>query len=165
MSGNSVRGPVVVAVALLLLTLIYLILALRLKMGSPGNPGPGFVPLLIAGALAACTSTFLLSFLKKNLRDTDTDESAPGKGPSPGMLAGMALSMAAYPFLLVALKFIFSTWIICYAMMLFLKPKAFFASFLLSMVVSIAFYFLFALIFGVSLPAGPVEELLYRVRG
>jgi putative tricarboxylic transport membrane protein len=162
---NGKRTQKIVAFCLLLFALLYLILALRLKMGRPGNQGPGFVPLLIGVSLVGCTATLLLRLFKAKPAQEEADESAPGGGPRYRTLIGIVLSMAAYPLLLGPLNFIVSTWIACFAMMLFLKPRSYIASLLMSMGVAVGCFVIFASLFGVALPAGPLEGLLFRLGG
>jgi hypothetical protein len=163
---NGRKPQIIVTFCLLLFALLYLVLALRLKMGRPGNQGPGFVPLLIGVSLVGCTATLLLRLFKSSTaQEEEADESAPGGGPRYRTLVGIVLSMAAYPLMLGSLKFLLSTWIACFVMMLFLKPKSYIASLLMSMGLAVGCFVIFASLFGVALPAGPLEELLFRLGG
>ena len=77
--NNSVsRKEAVTAVGFLVFSTLYLGSALRLKVGTAGNPGPGFLPILIGVWLSVCALVWLVRlFVKKDAPPADRPEPAP----------------------------------------------------------------------------------------
>lgn len=151
----------IVSVTLLGFLLLYLISSLRLKMGTLKNMGPGFFPLVIGSLLLACTSTHLILLFRKKPPSVETNKRVPVKDNNFMAIIGLLVCTTAYPFMLEPLNFVISTLIIGFAMLILLKPRNVIFSFFLSLGMAVGCFLIFTRLFGVALPSGPVEELLF----
>ena len=153
----------IVSLTLLGFLLLYLISSLRLKMGTLKNMGPGFFPLVIGSLLLACTTTHLILLFREKPPNVETNKTTPVKDKNFMAIIGLLVCTTAYPLMLEPLNFIISTLIIGFAMLILLKPRSVIFSFFLSLGMAVGCFLIFTRLFGVALPSGPVEELLFLI--
>jgi uncharacterized protein (DUF486 family) len=125
------RKQIIISLALFGFSLFYLLSTLRLKMGTPRNMGPGFVPAMLGVLLLASTGFHLIRVYRGRPSGEETDQS-PEEAKNYWAVAGILVCTAAYPLILETMKFVTSTfsW---FAMLLLLKPKNLVFSFLFSL--------------------------------
>ena len=112
--------------------------------------------------LLASTGLHLLRVYRGRPLGKPTVES-PEEAKNYWAIAGILLCTAAYPLILETVKFIASTFIVGFAMLLLWKPRNYLSSFLFSLGMAVGCFFLFSRFFGVALPSGFIESLLFRI--
>ncbi len=151
------------ALALLLLAALYLAAAFRLKIGAPRAPGPGFLPVVIGVGLLVCAAVHLLQTLRvpRPVRRPKEDTRSSQTRTVVGLLACTFI----YPLCLNHLNFVTTTFLAVFTMLRILRYKSWAASALVGLLLAVACFLVFGLLLGVAVPSGPIEELLYRLRG
>ena len=162
---ESRRKQILISLILLGFSLFYLIASLKLKMGTHKVMGPGFFPLVTGCLLLVCTVVYLVRVLAQRAREREAVKPAPRAEKNYRAVAGILVCTAAFPLILEYLKFVGSTFIVGFAMLLLLRPKSILFSLLLSIAIAVGCFLIFSRLFGVSLPFGPMEELLFRIGG
>lgn len=162
MDRKIYRKQMFLSLALFGFSLFYFLSSLPLKMGTPRNMGPGFFPVMLGGVLLASTAFHLVRVYRGRPPRQKTEPS-PGKRPDHRAVFGILACTAAYPLILETVKFVPSTFIVGFAMLLLWKPRKFFSSFLLALGLALGCFFLFSRFFGVALPSGFFERLLFRI--
>jgi hypothetical protein len=151
----------VAGLAFLGVSIGYLALALPLKRGAVGNPGPGFVPLLIGVSLALCSVVFLARHTgaRETSRLPDPDPARHGRASVWG-IAGCTL---AYPFALDSVGFFLSTAAAAMTMLLLLQPRRVAWALATAVVTALVCFLVFPIALGVSFPFGVADEFLYHI--
>ena len=152
----------VIALALFGFSLFYFLSSLSLKMGTPKNMGPGFVPAMLGVLLVASTAFHLIRVYRGRPFKEETEPS-PDETLNYWAVAGILACTAAYPLILETVKFVASTFVVGFAMLLLWKPRKFLFSFMLALGMALGCFFLFSRFFGVALPSGFLEGLLFRI--
>jgi len=144
------RLPLAAAVAFLALSVLYLVHAARIPLGSVEQPGPGLVPVLVGAFLLAGCLAFLLQCLRWDsgvvtFPSSDARRRVSGVGASLVafclLLPWLGYSVTALGLLLLLLRlFGLARWTVTGAV---------------ALVATVASYYLFAVVLGVPLPAGP----------
>ena len=165
MNGKPNRAQKIISLVLFGFSLFYLISSLKYRMGTHKIMGPGFLPLVIGILLVVCTAFHLIRVFVGSRREREAGEAAPEEGSNYRAVIGILVCTTAYPLILEYLKFVTSTFIVGLAMLLLLKPKSIIFSFLLSLGMALGCFLLFSRLFGVALPSGPFEDLLFRIGG
>lgn len=148
------------AVSLFCFTILYLIGGWELKLGTLRKPGPGLFPRLVGIGLLVSTGIYLWQALRKDA------ESNPSPEPArPGIVASLAGAILVYPVLLYFLNFIPATFAVIYFMLIVLKFKGPVWDFFIALGLVIFGFMVFAMGLGVSLSVGPLEEILFQLRG
>jgi hypothetical protein len=155
----------VISAILFLGSWLYLIFSLKLKIGTHKIMGPGFFPIFIGVLLIVCIGAHLMRLFKEKPEGEAAQATPFWKGRNYLAVIGILACTTAYPFVLGYLKFIVSTFLAGFAMLMFLKPKSIIFSCFLSLAMAVGFFLLFSRLFGVALPSGPIEDLLYRIGG
>lgn len=160
--------PLIVGTCLTILTIAFFIRTFRPK--SSEKAGPGFV-----GEICQIAEGDEKSFTAAGdeiCRDAVIDEvprpSGEGREEKKGIPREVIAVVAAsflYPVILVPLKFVLATFLVCFGMLLAFKPQRPILSFVLSLVLAFGCFFFFGRFFGVPLPSGFLEVLLYQVGG
>jgi len=161
--GDSMKKETIAALTLFGFSLLYALGCMGLKFGSLRKPGPGFLPSLIAVALILCTSVHLYQVLRQRSRASGSEQ-----GSQPlnfRVVTGLGLCVFIYPALLMTVDFVIATFLSVFAMLLILRYKTWLVSLLVSLVTALVCFSAFGLVLGLALPSGPVEALLYRLRG
>jgi hypothetical protein len=158
------RREKISTVVLFLFSLVYLYGCLKLRIGHAANPGPGFMPLVVGILLVFFTGTDLVRTLRRT--QTPGPQTEGGGSPSAGILLplGTAACVLAYPFLLKGLKYILSTFLVMFIMLLMNRYKHPALNALIALVVALASFVFFCMILGVVLPMGKVETFLLQFR-
>jgi hypothetical protein len=156
------RKQIIISLALFGFSLFYFLSTLHLKMGTPRNMGPGFVPAVLGVLLLASTAFHLIRVYRGRPSEEETEQS-PEEAKNYWAVAGILVCTAAYPLILETLKFVASTFLVGFAMLLLLKPRSLVFSFLFSLGMAVGCFFLFSRFFGVALPSGFLEGLLFRI--
>jgi putative tricarboxylic transport membrane protein len=157
MKGKEDR---LIALALLGFSAFYLAFALRLKVGSLKNPGPGLVPIGIGGLLLFCTAWHFIRLWRKPIGESPEKE--PGKGMNYWAVYGTLACTIVYPFVLEILKFILATTVVTFFLLFVLRPQRILSTFLLASAIVILSFWVFAILLGVALPSGLLEEFFFR---
>jgi hypothetical protein len=155
----------IIAVVLFVFSLIYFSSGFKYKIGTHKVMGPGFFPLLIGVLLLVCTGIHLLRVMKIKGREDGEAETSAGEGVNYRAIVGIIACAVGYPLILEYAKFVPSTFAAGFAMLLLLKPKSLISSFLLSAGMAVGCFLIFSRLFGVALPSGPIEDLLFRIGG
>jgi len=165
MDGKSRRNHKITALALFAFSLLYFLSSFRLKVGSLRNPGPGLIPMVIGLLLVVCTGIYLWRIFRERSGKSESEEKPAGKGKNYRAIVGILACTAVYPVILEPLKFIISTMAASFIMLFLLKPKRITFSFLLSLAIAVGAFLIFSRFFGVALPSGFLENLLFRIGG
>lgn len=148
------------AVSLFCFTILYLIGGWELKLGTLRKPGPGLFPRLVGIGLLVSTGIYLWQVLRKE------SESKPSPEPArPWVVASLAGAILVYPLLLYYLNFILATFAVIYFMLFVLKFKGPLWDLVIAFALVIISFAVFAMGLGVSLSVGPIEEILFQLRG
>jgi len=165
MESKSQKKEKITAVALFGFSLFYLISSFRLKMGTTHNLGPGFMPLLIGGLLLFCTTFNLVHVFGNKSIEGKMEDTAAGGEKNYRAIIGILSCITAYPFILGIFKFIVSTLIVAFVMLVILKPQRPIFSFLLGLGMAVASFLIFSRFLGMVLPSGFLEPILFRIGG
>jgi hypothetical protein len=157
------RSQKLIALFLFGFSVFYLVSGLKYKVGTHKILGPGFMPLAIGLLLSACSAFHLIRALREKEPGQKAEETAMEKGRNYGAIMGILACTTAYPLILGYLKFVSSTFLVGLAMLLLLKPKSIIFSVILALVLALGCFLLFSRLFGVALPSGPLEDLLFRI--
>jgi hypothetical protein len=155
----------IISAILFLGSWLYLISSLKLKIGTHKIMGPGFFPIVIGVLLIVCIGAHLVRLFKEKPEGEATHAAPFWKERNYLAVIGILACTTAYPFVLEYLKFIVSTLLAGFAMLMLLRPKSVIFPFFLSLAIAVGFFLLFSRLFGVALPSGPIEELLFRIGG
>jgi len=160
---QSKRKEKITACVLVAISIVYSLGCLNTKVGKIENPGAGLIPCLIAIFLILFTAINALNIFKSNEKNKVMIKE---ETPSHRYLAviGIASVILAYPLLLYTLKVLLATFVTVFAMLRFLRYKNAFSSFVISIMVSVSVFAVFALLLGVTFPGGPMEQFLLRLR-
>jgi len=148
-----------VSLGILVFALVYLAGSVSLKVGTGARPGAGMFPTAIAVALLAIGAFHAWRTFRA--------PSEPDEGHSWTQLApaGIAGALIVYPFLLHALDFLLSTFIVLFVLFRLLRFKTTLVSLLTALGTTVFSYFIFAGLLGVVLPAGIMEEFILKITG
>jgi hypothetical protein len=97
------------AAVLALVALVALGVAARLEIGTVARPGPGFFPLLLAGALLAVSAALLVTARTSAARAVPPDQALGPASPPPWALVATVAALAVYVALLERLGFVLAT--------------------------------------------------------
>ena len=165
MIRNTARSHRIIALCLFGFSLFYSFGSFRLKLGSLKNPGPGLIPAAIGLLLVVFTGLYLFQVFQANNPDGEKKSiSSPGR-KNYRAVAGVLICTAVYPFILEPLKFIVSTLIASFVMLILLKPRKILFAFTLSLAMAVGSFLVFSRFFGVGLPSGFLETFLFRIGG
>ena len=165
MDGKSRRNHKISSLALFAFSLVYFFSSFRLKMGTLRNPGPGLIPTVIGALLVICTGIYLWGIFLERSKKSPNQEQTPGPRKNYTAIVGILACTAIFPLILEPLKFILSTMAATFIMLFLLKPKRIIFSFLLSLGMAVGAFLIFSRFFGVALPSGFIENLLFRIGG
>lgn len=149
-----------IAVSLFCFTILYLIGGWELKLGTLRKPGPGLFPRLVGIGLLVTTGIYLWQALRKEVESEPLPEPA-----KPGIVVMLAGAILVYPLLLYYLNFIPATFAVIYFILIVLKFKGPVWDFFIALGLVLFGFLVFAMGLGVSLSVGPIEEILFRLRG
>lgn len=134
-------------------------------MGTLKNPGPGLIPAVLGVLLVGCTAFYLFQVFSKKTPENGDNKNRSTEGKNYRALAGVFACTLIYPFILEPLKFIISTFAAGSIMLVLLKPKKILFSCLLALGMAVGAFLIFSRLFGVALPSGFLENLLFRIGG
>lgn len=164
MDGKG-RNRKIISIALFAFSLIYLLSTLKLKMGTPKNPGPGFIPAWLGVLLIISTAFHLLRVFRRGSTDETPDVSPPkGKKDYKAILGILACTLV-YPFILETFKFLISTFLVSFFMLFLLRPRNPISSSIIGFGISVVSFVVFSRFLGVGMPSGILETLLFRIGG
>jgi hypothetical protein len=159
------RREVATAVVLVVFSVVYFISGFRLDRGTIQDPGPGFLPVAIGFLLILCTGIYLVGVLRRKLHSGKPAGAAATERKNYRAIFGILFCALLYPLILQRLKFIISTLIVAFFMLVLLQPKKPFFSFSLALAMAVGTYVVFSFLLGVALPMGFLENLLFRIGG
>jgi putative tricarboxylic transport membrane protein len=149
------------AIGLFLFSVVYTAGGWHLKIGTLGKPGPGLLPLLVGTGLIACTVIYIFQAWRRKPEPEPSSSSTVTFKTAAWVMAAILV----YPILLDQLNFILATSIALYPMFLVLNSKhAFWGAFMTLAIVAVCFI-VFGVFLAVTLPSGPIEEFLFRLKG
>ena len=165
MEGRGRASEKITAVILLVFSLLYFFKGLSLQVGVPKNPGPGFIPVIIGTLLVSCTGFYLVRlFRKRDLEGKGEKTSAEEKKNYVAIL-GITACAILFPLILETLKFLMTTFVVSFFMLVLLKPKKRAFAFLLAAGMSVSSFMIFSRLLGVALPMGFLETFFFRLGG
>lgn len=163
--NSAPRKEVATAFCFLIFSTLYLGFALRLKVGTAGNPGPGFFPIVIGVLLSVCSLILLLRLF----RTKDTPEAGPTVSAASrrnyGSIVGIFACTLAYPFVLDMLGFFVATAGAVFIMFVLLNPRRPIIAFSLAIGLAAVSFLVFPILLGVAFPFGRIDEFLYHLIG
>lgn len=162
MDRKKYRKQIFISLALFGFSLFYFLSSLHLKMGTPRNMGPGFVPAMLGLLLLASTAFHVIRVYRGRPSQEETAPT-PEEARNYWAVFGILACTAAYPLILETVKFVASTFIVGFAMLLLWKPRNVLFSLVFSLGMAVGCFFLFSRFFGVALPNGFLETLLFRI--
>ena len=124
--------------------------ARKIRLGSFSNPGPGFVPLCLAVALALVAAILLWRALREPAAPAPPAE--PGERWKP---VASLIALAAYAFALEPLGFVLATAVLLFFFFRVLDGQRWWIALASAVVVSALSYLIFARALHVRLPEGP----------
>jgi len=135
-------------------------------MGTMHDPGPGFVPMVIGGLLVVCTAFHLFRVFGAKSETVKIKDNVPGGTKNFRAIIGVLACMIVYPFILERVKFILATFVASFIMLILLKKTGtIFFPFILASSMAVGAFLIFSLFFGVDLPRGLLENLLFKIGG
>jgi hypothetical protein len=145
----------VVALGFLLFALVFLAGSLPLKVGTPAQPGAGFMPAVVGICLLAAAAYNLFRVFRAPV-PTPVGE-APGARLTPW---GIAAATFVYPVLLSHLHYLVSTFLVMAAMLLLLRFKSPWVSVLSALAGTLISFIFFGKLLSVVLPSGVLEDAI-----
>jgi hypothetical protein len=119
------------------------------------------LPRLIAVCLLISTGLNAFRIFKRR-DDTSVHQQETPVGSSSAVI-GIAIVILLYPLLLYTLKAILATFVSSFAMLWLMRYKSILKCLVISLAVSASVYVIFGLMLGVTLPSGPIEQLMWRL--
>lgn len=156
----SSRKEKIIACALASFSLVYLLGCLNTSVGRIGNPGAGLIPRLIAVCLIIFTGLNAFRTFRRRHAVAPPQEALTANNSA---VIGIAIAVLLFPLLLHTLKVIVTTFVSCFAMLRLMHYKTVVKCLFISLAVSASVYIFFALILGVTLPSGTIEQLIRRI--
>ena len=163
MGKSTLKKEKITASVLWAFSFIYLYGCLRLKLGTVKNPGPGFIPALVAILLLLCTGTYFYKVFKGKRTEREITEKTTEREVNYRVVFGIVGSIVFYIVLLGYLKFIVTMLITVFLMLVLLRFKTLTFSFLTAIGITVISFVVFARLLGVALPSGILEELIFRI--
>jgi hypothetical protein len=144
----------VVALAFVIFALVFLAGSLPLKVGTPAQPGAGFMPAAVGTCLLAAAAYNLY----RQFRIPIAGRAAPFAGTL--MPWGIAAATFAYPLLLSHLRYLAATFIVLAVMLLLLRFKSPWVALLTALAGTVASFLFFGKLLSVVLPGGVLEDAI-----
>ena len=146
----------VISLGILVFALVYMAGAIVLKVGTPEDPGPGFVPAAIAFALmvVAAYNTY------KSFRNVTEDKGEKWLQLAP---VGIGVAIVLYPFILRPLNFLIATFLVLFALLWIMRFKSLTVQLSTALLTTVVAFILFSKLLGVVLPSGFLEDLILRL--
>jgi len=151
----------IIACILVAFSIIYLLGCLNTSVGRIGNPGAGLIPRLIALCLIIFTGLNAIRTFRRRPGPSPPRETLP---INHSAVIGIAIVVLLFPFLLHILKAIAATFISSFAMLRLMRYNTTVKCLIVSLAISASVYIIFVLILGVTVPSGPIEQLIWRIR-
>jgi len=165
MEGKSQVSEKITAAILLVFSLLYFLKGLSLQMGTPRNPGPGFIPVVIGVLLVASTGFYLVRVFHAKGLEGEEKKTSVGEKKNYAAILGITGCAVLFPLLLETLKFLVTTFAVSFLMLSLLKPKKWAFAFFLAAGMSVSSFLIFSRLLGVALPMGFLEIFLFRIGG
>jgi len=163
--GNTPRNHKIIALFLFGFSLIYFLGSFRLRMGTLKIPGPGLIPAAIGCLLLVCSGIYLYRIIFQKWREAPGEENPAAKDKNYRAIIGILICTLIYPFILEPLKFISATFAAGFIMLFLLRPRRPFSSGFLAIGLAVGAFLVFSRLFGVALPSGYLENLIFRIGG
>jgi hypothetical protein len=132
-------------------------------MGTAKNPGPGFVPVVVASLLLLCTTIYMMRIMSVRRSDNGKMETGAEKPIDFRAVIGVLACMTGYALVLESLKYMVSTLAMSFVMLILLKPKKPVVSFLTALGIAVVSFVVLSMVFEVALPFGFLETLLFQI--
>ena len=126
--------------------------ALRMDLGSPNQPGPGFLPLGAAGLLVALSLALAISSFRRRALSNATAPSAKGGSTKPIIVVA---SLATYCALLPLAGYILAPLALMSALFLVAEPGRWLAALAKAALSTAVTWLLFEKLLMIQFPAGP----------
>lgn len=147
----------IVSLGILIFAMGYTAGAIALKVGTLAQPGAGQFPAAIALCLLAISAFHVWHTFRK------TAEKEEGHSWTQLAPVGIAAALVFYPILLKTLGFLASTFIVLFVLLRLLRFKTMLASFLTALGMTILSFIIFAVLLGVVVPSGVMEQSILTV--
>ena len=148
----SKYGNVIASVFFILFASGCIILSLRLPLGTPLEPMPGFVPLMVGIFLLSISLVHLIHALRGGEQKMD----AVGEWKRP---AGVVVGLLVFSFVLDFAGYIIATTGLSLLIMRLFEPNSWWKPIAIAIAVSIVSYVLFDRLLDVNLPKGILQDI------
>ena len=165
MEGKNQVSQKITAAILFVFSLLYFLKGLSLQMGTPRNPGPGFIPVIIGVLLAASTGFYLVRVFRAKGLEGEEKRTPEGEKKNYAAILGITGCAILFPLLLETLKFLVTTFTVSFFMLFLLKPDRWAFPIFLAAGMSVASFLIFSRLLGVALPMGFLEIFLFHIGG
>jgi hypothetical protein len=152
------------ALGLFGVSVLYLLGCLHLQVGTVRKPGAGFLPTLVGVALLVSSGLYVFQIFRRKPEERP-EQPRDEPGSSPWTVSGLLVCTLLYPLVLKQLSFVAATFLVVWAMLLIMRYRSALFSLFLALLLSLCCFGVFALLLGVALPGGVVEQFLYGLRG
>jgi putative tricarboxylic transport membrane protein len=146
------KSELFAALGFMLVSVLAIQQGLKTDFITRGIPGPGFLPVIIGIAMLLLSISLIITAVRKAQRNKAPDSTA--KKLINLKMAATVLGLALYIFLTKPLGYIFSTFIFCVIQFHFWGDYKWYKTLLLSLVFTLAMYFIFVHWIGIPLKAG-----------
>jgi putative tricarboxylic transport membrane protein len=147
-------GDVVASVLFILLAIGGIVASLRLPLGTPLEPMPGFVPLIV------CIFLLGISLLQLAVSLRGADKTYDEVGEHWKQPAALIVGLLLYSLTLDYLGYIIATAALSLLIMRVLEPQSWRGPIIISLALTIFSYVLFDRLLDVDLPEGPLTSLI-----
>ena len=144
----------IVALGFFLLALVFVAGSLPLKVGTPAQPGAGFMPAVVGVCLLATAAYNIFRQFRIP---------AAGGGPASGARMtpwAIAAATFVYPVLLAHLHYLTATFLVMAAMLLLLRFKSPWVALLTALAGTVISFVFFGKLLSVVLPGGVLEDVI-----
>lgn len=151
-------GEVVATLLFVLFAIGGITLSLQLPLGTPLEPMPGFVPLIV------CSFLLCVSVVQLVVAIRSTDLIAEELGEAWQRPAALIVGLLTYSLALDYAGYIIATFALSLLIMRILEPDAWVKPIVISLGLTIFSYLLFDRLLDVNLPEGPLTSLLNQTK-
>lgn len=135
----------------------YLLAGRPLPLGSLVDPGSGFFPLITGVALVILSIIMILADRLKKNKTKQNGVKVAGDNYDPAKVVKYMVALIIYAGVLQAVGFLITTAALLFVVFRIMRFKNTFVSFVVAIVSSVVFYYLFSYPLEVSLPKGFLE--------
>jgi putative tricarboxylic transport membrane protein len=128
--------------------------AYRLKLGNPGNPGPGLMPFLLGILLSICSLPILIRSFLVIMRNAKQEEEGIWSGVEFKRLIFVVVSLLVYIILLQKIGFVLTTFLFLLILFKNIDSQKWHWALIASALTVFISFFLFIVLLKVEMPSG-----------